>query len=1049
MRPTKLTMTAFGPYAGVQEIDFGQLGGRNLFVISGNTGSGKTTILDAICYALYGKASGRDRDGESLRSHFASDDVLTSIELEFMLNAKTYWVRRVPKQLKKRIRGSGYTDQNAEAEFRCLSDSSGQLVCGITEVNSKLVDILGITYEQFKQIILIPQGEFRELLTADSRTREDILQKIFGTEGFRQVQDILKSKADAIEQEVATIKIRLKDALKTIDAAGSPELCVLLSAEHNNVAAIIAETERAIDSDVAESTAVQREVNGVETAIKDKQQELFAAELDNQKLDAKEAAQTNLDKLLSLRSAVDMQQIELAQARQAISVTGAEDNFTSRCGEVESRKQASADTARRVLASEETLTAAKEKYRLEAAKEAGRNQLLIEQSRLEELKGKLTDWTVKQSSLRVLEAELERKSRVLDDTKRVVQEVKESRTQCQKELDIAKEAGQQQTVKSLEQERLRQVFIKLETLQAENEQLVALRQLFLQLKREEIQANQALEKAQMEYDNAQALFLAGQAGLLAARLQPGAACPVCGSREHPQPAAATSSVPSETFIRELMQQVKDKRDSYDAIKPEFDRVRADGEGKRQLVAKLLAELDAFFAEDICQLDSEAITLFVAVQLPEWKRRLNDISKEINALKASSDKIAALADSLRQKESDLNRAESELALLNQSYPVLFGQAQAAKESVAALAQELPPAIRSLDALEAALAQVAQQYAKMRHDLELAEAEYRKAELEQAQAVAAKDAAAKALQEALNQQAAAEQKFITAIREAGFADEGEYRKAKLTAGAIAELDKAINDYYAKLRSAQDNFDQAVKSVEGITRVDTSLLRTEHTKLEGRKLELYEIRTAYISRKLRNQHALENIVALSGQLTTKEEANLQIGHLAKIAKGDNTQKLSFERYVLAAFFNDIIEAANIRLRKMTSGRYYMRRIEEKGKGGGQSGLEIEVFDYYTGRARHVKVLSGGESFKASLSLALGLADVVQSYAGGISIETMLVDEGFGSLDPESLDSAINTLIELQHTGRLVGIISHVPELKVSVDARLEIEAHKDGSTATFHIL
>ena len=177
--------------------------------------------------------------------------------------------------------------------------------------------------------------------------------------------------------------------------------------------------------------------------------------------------------------------------------------------------------------------------------------------------------------------------------------------------------------------------------------------------------------------------------------------------------------------------------------------------------------------------------------------------------------------------------------------------------------------------------------------------------------------------------------------------------------------------------------------------------------------------------------------------------IGHLAKIARGDNEQKLSFERYVLAAFFNDIIDAANSRLKKMTSGRYQMSRITQKGKGAGQSGLEIEVFDYYTGQARHVKTLSGGESFKASLALALGLAEVVQSYAGGISLETMFVDEGFGTLDPESLDSAIGCLIELQHSGRLVGIISHVPELKSSVDARLEIEACKDGSKAQFCIM
>jgi len=206
--------------------------------------------------------------------------------------------------------------------------------------------------------------------------------------------------------------------------------------------------------------------------------------------------------------------------------------------------------------------------------------------------------------------------------------------------------------------------------------------------------------------------------------------------------------------------------------------------------------------------------------------------------------------------------------------------------------------------------------------------------------------------------------------------------------------------------------------------------------------------VARQTHNERIMKNILLLLEKTAQKAEEHQAIGQLAKIAKGDNEEKLSFERYVLAAFFNDIINAANARLRKMTSGRYQMNRIAQKGKGGGQSGLEIEVLDYYTGQFRHVKTLSGGESFKASLALALGLAEVVQAYAGGISLDTMFVDEGFGTLDPESLDSAIACLMELQHSGRLVGIISHVPELKESIDARLEIKAGIAGSFAKFSI-
>ncbi len=191
MRPLKLMMTAFGPYANEQIIDFTELGSRNLFVITGDTGAGKTTVLDAISYALYGKASGRDRDNESLRSHFASADVLTAVELDFEIAGQHYWIRRVPKQRKAKARGLGSTDQNAEAELKTF-DGETAVIAGVTDVTNRLIQLMGLTYDQFKQIIMIPQGEFRELLTADSKSRQDILQKIFGTEVLRRIQELLE-----------------------------------------------------------------------------------------------------------------------------------------------------------------------------------------------------------------------------------------------------------------------------------------------------------------------------------------------------------------------------------------------------------------------------------------------------------------------------------------------------------------------------------------------------------------------------------------------------------------------------------------------------------------------------------------------------------------------------------------------------------------------------------------------------------------------------------------------------------------------------------------
>ena len=315
-----------------------------------------------------------------------------------------------------------------------------------------------------------------------------------------------------------------------------------------------------------------------------------------------------------------------------------------------------------------------------------------------------------------------------------------------------------------------------------------------------------------------------------------------------------------------------------------------------------------------------------------------------------------------------------------------------------------------------------------------------------AAAAKEAAQNTLKDAVLAMEEIRAGYQTAITEGGFADESEYLSAKRSKEQIAQMEKEIAKYQQELVAAKALYQKAAQDAEGLVPVDLTPLQQELEGLQREIGALNDRRSLLYNRRDRNGEILKYIQARKIALDRKEEQYSEINELNKVANGNNEQRISFERYVLAAFFQDVIAAANLRLDKMTGGRYEMRRIGERRRGGGQSGLELEVMDYYTGQARHVKTLSGGEGFKASLALALGLADVVQSYAGGVSLETMFVDEGFGTLDPESLDSAIDCLVDLQHSGRLVGIISHVPELKDKVDARLEVQAGKTGSVAQF---
>ncbi|STA91788.1 SbcC/MukB-like Walker B domain-containing protein [Clostridium cochlearium] len=286
----------------------------------------------------------------------------------------------------------------------------------------------------------------------------------------------------------------------------------------------------------------------------------------------------------------------------------------------------------------------------------------------------------------------------------------------------------------------------------------------------------------------------------------------------------------------------------------------------------------------------------------------------------------------------------------------------------------------------------------------------------------------------------------IKNCGFKDYNHYLSMKLSEDELKNLDEDIQNYNQNVKTVKFNLDKAIKNSKDLKLRDENLIKQRLEKVEEEKSQLNREYNIIFSRLDNNRKTLKEIEKLNEKIKGKEEEYKVIGELARISNGDNDERITFERYVLAAYFDEIIDAANIRLSKMTGGRFLLVRKEEKGKGRRQEGLELEVFDNYTGKARHVKTLSGGESFKASLSLALGLADVIQSYAGGISLDTIFIDEGFGTLDPESLDNAIETLVDLQNDGRLVGIISHVPELKERIDTILEIIPTKEGSRARF---
>lgn len=1046
MRPIKLAMNAFGPYANKQVIDFSQLGGRNLFVISGNTGAGKTTVLDGICYALYGKASGQDRSGESLRSHFAADDLLTAVELEFEIKGKRHWVRRLPKQMKKRSRGSGYTEQGAEAEYRDLSDEQATTVCGMKEVDGKITSLMGISYEQFKQIIMIPQGEFRELLTADSRAREDILQKIFGTEAFRRIQNVLEEQAKALGSEIKELQIRLNEMAV---AARSPQPEQKPCAKEELVAATaLLAVENWLKEDRQRLEEMKETLEQKMLQIKALQEQCFSAAQSNEKLALMDADRQKYTALSAQTDEMNEMQSQLQRARQAIAVVATEENVTARADETAQKSQLLENARAVLLAATAELEATRQSWELEAAKEAERNRLLRQQADLDHLKEKITALEQKKATLVLLDKER-------DELERKRLDCSEKRAACQRELqqrrdewDAAAVAEKQQLLETNELEKFEDVCSKIADLCEENAQWATLQAAAERLKQQlEFEAKDC-EDALQRYEQAQQQFYAGQAAVLAETLRADERCPVCGSYEHPCPAQPTEAGVSDAALKKMRKESKTLQERRESSRVEFERVRSEGGAKEQLIAKRLQELRPLTDAAEVALQTDRIAIWAEEQQLRWNERRRASRERLLALTVQVGQLEQLQAECSRTEERLRQQEQELQTVSTAIAALAAKRESAQDAVSGLERDIPQDLNTLHALERKLAELVETCEVMKLAQDAAEQALRAADRNYAQAVQAQETAMQALDEAGKQLKIAERKLQDGFKKAGFTDLQEYRAARLDDSAMTTLEERVMAYRLELQTVQERLLQSERELAGVVRIDVLQLERQQEKEVAEQQALLEEHTIIFSRYSNNERVVESLRELLKQLAGREESYALIGHLAKVAKGDNAQKVSFERYVLAAFFNDIIDAANLRLLKMADGRYEMRRIEERGKGNGQSGLELEVFDYYTGKARHVKTLSGGESFKASLSLALGLADVVQSYSGQVSIETMFVDEGFGTLDPESLDSAIRTLVELQHSGRLVGIISHVPELKASVDARLEVVAQRDGSTATLYV-
>ncbi|GHH96739.1 AAA family ATPase [Neobacillus kokaensis] len=1041
MRPLRLTMQAFGPYAETECIDFTKLGNRTMFVISGKTGSGKTTIFDAISYAIYGKASGEDRNGPELRSQFASDELLTEVSLDFSLRNQVYSITRSPQQMKKKDKGDGYTQIGAKAElYSWGTDGERKLLASkITDVEEKIKEIMLIDANQFRQILMIPQGEFRKLLTSDSKDKEVILQRLFHTQMYKMVEDKLKEEATELRKTVESQVQSRNEAIRRIHAVTNEELRGYLDAGSENDTIIMPLL-------LVEITAIGELIEQLDNQLKEQagqqdklKTQLFEAETILKQLQTREELKVQKTRLESQSEIFAEKEKQIQRAQKAALLAKQEEL----CHRLKREADQAEHNVRTIKATIEKLSELDVEYnkqlKHEQQRETERQASLERINRLAGMKEDVYSFASMVKESTSLETALNNTKNNHSQTERNLAELEERLLWLQqRKAEIEK--GQ---LMYLENER------KMEKLQTELDRLEKFQQLQVRYQNsmKDLKASTGrFENTMARLNDAKALvedleqkWLNGQAALLAETLQAGEACPVCGSKHHPSPAADHGDrIPNQDDLKAAKAQAAKWEKEKSADEAKLYQCQSAEKMQREALAEMLADIRVQRPEFV-----ETDVLSVKTETSSSK---NDLIAAQKKLSAEMNQLEEVKLELEKREAEKHDLQRQLQQLASEVHELTIQFTEKKTNLSRMMTLIPESLRTVTEYERTLAELKDQHALMVKQLEDAEKRVQGVKEKQAVEFARLVDAEKFLADKEQELVIERETFKNNLAEQGFDNYTVYHGSKLADADIKRLEIEIRGYREDLRSVSDRFTELTEMLKDVKAPDVEGLKQELAKLVNEIENLTGRKTDLFVKRRENEEIYKRVEHLNDSMKTLEERYKLIGHLYEITKGQNSFRITFERYVLAAFLDDILREANVRLRKMTSGRFQLLRKTDRAKGNAQSGLELQVFDQYTGQERHVKTLSGGESFKASLSLALGLADVVQNYSGGVSLETMFIDEGFGTLDPESLDQAIEALMDIQSSGRLVGIISHVPELKERIDARLEVIAGQTGSRTEF---
>lgn len=1015
MKPQKLVVQAFGPYAKIQKFDFNELGENQLFLIHGPTGGGKSTILDAISFALYGESSGNERDGESMRSDYAAPDLLTQITLEFKVGDRYYRIIRSPRQTRPKQNGEGATTTQPKAEMFLINEHGTELdVIGskITAVNNEVRRILGFSSEQFRQVIMLPQGQFRDLLTSDSRKREEILEQLFGTHIYRAIERELKEQARILRNKIEEIRHVQRGSLETQGCETSTELEQLSK----------------------ESTIWVKKLEKVATTLKEKEakakEDLIKAEETNNKFLQFDKCKTKKIKIDEKKPAIDQQRKNLVRAKKAKELEDIFLQVTEKISELANAQTELIDSQKAYkIASEESKQAL---VALENAKTAAKelNTLEVELHDLNrfEIKIKELETTRKEYG------EFQEVAKVADEeesnTLKRVAEFKDNLSKISIRLETL--SKQQKDIGGLESQ--------IEVLNnhiAAKTKLDELTLLHDKLTNDYTLADNEASKTQKnqsivrsELGRLETLRLRGQSTVLARSLVDNEPCPVCGSKDHPAPAHGDLEIPSDESIALAVEQVKIAESEKD------DAVEALSGCKRSLEVNLSEQTNL----------RKSLRPVVKDSLETLQTRLSKLESE----KTNQSQYLIEEEELRSSREKLKqeRADGEVALEKARESNKQNQKTLSAINSRLVEQEkgLPPEYQDLQSLDKKQQSLKKNIGAIKSQLEISSQNHAEKEKSEASAKATVNSCKITMSKVEKAKSELNKKWELRREKAGFKTDDDFSQACTDTDEIDRIEKEITEYDNQSRDATILLEQAQQAIRDIKQPQIESLRESFEEIEIKKAEADLQYTEQREKNKSIAELIKKIKTSEKELKDKESRYGVVGAISQMANGNNGLGLSYSRFVLGALLDDVLIAASDRLELMSKGRYRLLRTDERKSGRSASGLDLIIDDAYTGKSRPVATLSGGESFQAALSLALGLADVVQSYSGGVYLETIFIDEGFGSLDEEALDLAINTLIDLQKSGRLVGVISHVPALKERIDVRLEVKSDRVGSTAEF---